>query len=451
MTHSSANTVFGSSRPHSEAKPAVQVSNAEWSARNKVGLDWFSFFCANLQTGFGPFVSVYLTTAKWSQTDIGVVLMIGGFVGLVGQIPGGALVDRVRSKALIAGASVIAISISALLVASSSVFGLILLAWVLHAAASCFITPCISTISLALVGHAKIGERIGRNATFASVGSALAAGGMGAVGYYLSNQAVFFVTAALAVPALLALWQIRSPKQLAPVRVQSTADAKPEKTPPASSSLAADLKAFVFDRRMVVMAATITLYYLANAAMLPLIGSMLTLRSAHSPTIYIAGCIIVPQIMIALLSPIVGAKAQTWGRRPLLLLGLATVPVRGLLLGTLVEPSLLIVVQILDGMCSAVIGVLMPLVASDATRNNGRFALAQGIFGTAMGIGASFSATVAGVMTDHLGSSTAFYGLAAIAVVALLVPLLLMPETRDEPVSRGEEMPLRADVGQQAA
>jgi MFS family permease len=169
--------------------------------RGERGLDWFSFFCANLQTGFGPFVSVYLTTSKWTQTDIGLVLMVGGLVGLIGQIPGGALVDRTRSKALIAGLSVAAIGIAALCVALSAFFPVILFAWVLHAAASCVLSPSIATVSLGLVGYSRIGQRLGRNATFASVGSALAAAGMGAVGYSISNQAVFFVTALLAASA----------------------------------------------------------------------------------------------------------------------------------------------------------------------------------------------------------------------------------------------------------
>src|ERR1700729_4325509 len=60
------------------------------------GLDWFIFFLADVQTGFGPFVAVYLTTQKWTQVEIGLVLSIGGVVALVGQMPGGAIVDAAR-------------------------------------------------------------------------------------------------------------------------------------------------------------------------------------------------------------------------------------------------------------------------------------------------------------------------------------------------------------------
>ena len=181
-----------------------------------------------------------------------------------------------------------------------------------------------------------------------------------------------------------------------------------------------------------MLGASIAMFFLANAAMLPLIGSMLTLRSARSPTMLIAACIIVPQVMVAFLSPVVGAGAQRWGRRPLLLIGLAARPVKGLCLGLVTAPALLVAAQCLDGISSAVIGVVVPLIAADATRADGRFALAQGVLGTAMGFGASFSSTIAGVLTDRFNSHTAFLGLSAIASVALVIALLSMPETRPE-------------------
>ena len=45
----------------------------------------------------------------------------------------------------------------------------------------------------------------------------------------------------------------------------------------------------------------------------------------------IAGCIILPQAIVALSSPSVGRKAQQWGRRPLLLIGFAALAIRSVL------------------------------------------------------------------------------------------------------------------------
>src|SRR6201999_770359 len=78
------------------------------------GLDCFIFFLADVQTGFGPFIAVYLTTQKWTQVEIGLVLSIGGLVGLIGQMPGGAIVDAARSERLVAGLAVATIGFSAL-------------------------------------------------------------------------------------------------------------------------------------------------------------------------------------------------------------------------------------------------------------------------------------------------------------------------------------------------
>ena len=68
--------------------------------------------------------------------------------------------------------------------------------------------PAMAAISLALVARADLGDRLGRNARWASIGSALAAALMGVFGEYYSLRSVFFLTAALALPALVALHMI---------------------------------------------------------------------------------------------------------------------------------------------------------------------------------------------------------------------------------------------------
>jgi hypothetical protein len=164
------------------------------SRRCQRALDWFTFFVADVQTGFGPFISVYLTAHQWTQVDIGLVLTAGGLAALAFQMPGGLILDAVRSERRVAAFAMIGISVSALVLALWPIFPAVLGAQILHAAASCVLNPAIAAISLGLVGHAAVGERFGRNARFASIGSGLAAAGMGATGYFLSNQAVFLVT-----------------------------------------------------------------------------------------------------------------------------------------------------------------------------------------------------------------------------------------------------------------
>jgi len=393
------------------------------SRRSLRGLDWFIFFVADVQTGFGPFVSVYLTTQRWTQVDIGLVLSAAGFVSLIGQMPGGALIDAVRSERFVAGIAVAAICVSALTFAALPIFPMILAGSVLHAAASCVLGPAMAAISLGLVGHAAISERFGRNARFASVGNGLAAAAMGACGYFLSARAVFIVTVLLLVPALMALRTI-SPREIDPERAHG---ALPR---PAAIKLPVKPGDLMHNRPLLIFAGCLLLFHLANAAMLPLMGSVITMRSSQWATLVIAACIVVPQLLVAALSPWVGRQAQIWGRRPLLLIGFVALPIRGILFAVVTSPSLLLVVQLLDGVTAAVFAVMVPLVVADLTRGTGRFNLGQGILGTAVGIGASLSATLAGYMSDHFGSPSAFAMLAAIAFAGLTVMWLLMPETR---------------------
>jgi len=393
------------------------------SRRSLRGLDWFIFFVADVQTGFGPFVSVYLTAQRWTQVDIGLVLSAASFVGLVGQMPGGALVDAARSERFVAGAAIIAICVSALTYAALPIFPMVLAGSVLHALASCVLGPAIAAISLGLVGHAAIGERLGRNARFASVGNGLAAAAMGACGYLLSARAVFVVTVSLLVPALIALRSIAE-NEIDPERAHGApprqAVVKPATRP----------GTLMQNRSLLIFAGCLLLFHLANSAMLPLMGSVVTMKSARWATLIIAACIVVPQLVVAALSPWIGARAQIWGRRPLLLIGFAALPIRGLLFASVTDPTVLLAVQLLDGVTAAIFAVLVPLVVADLTRGTGHFNLGQGILGTATGIGASLSATLAGYLSDRFGSPAAFASLAVIAFLGFALAWRLMPETR---------------------
>jgi predicted MFS family arabinose efflux permease len=389
------------------------------------GLDWFIFFVADVQTGFGPFIAVYLTSQKWTQVDIGLLLTVSGLVALVMQMPGGALVDAARSERLVAGLALTTIAGAALAYALLPVFPVVLAAATLHAAASCVLGPCIIAMSLGLVGHTAISARLGRNARFASIGNGLAAAAMGACGYLFSPRAVFFVTAALLVPTLLALSRIR-PVEVDPERAHG---GLPEGD---VAHVPAGLPAMVRKRPLFILAGCAMMFHMANAAMLPLMGSVVTMRSAEWATILIAACIVVPQLVVALISPWVGYRAQLWGRRPFLLIAFAALPIRGLLFALVTDPYLLVVVQVLDGITAAALGIMVPLMIADLTRGTGRFNLAQGVVGTAVGIGASISPTLAGYLTDYFSSSVAFLGLAGIAALGLAGVWAFMPETRPE-------------------
>jgi MFS family permease len=404
-----------------EPQPSGKSQPSRQSLR---GLDWFIFFLADVQTGFGPFIAVYLTTQKWTQAQIGLVLSIGGVIGLIGQMPGGAIVDAAKSERLVAALAVATIGCAALAYAAWPIFPVVVAAAVLHAAASCVLGPAIAAITLGLVGPRGMAPRLGRNARFASLGNGVAAAVMGTAGYLLSSRSVFLVTFILAFPTLIALSRIRE-REIDVARAHGVA------TPPDEEDRRlGSLLGLLRQRALLVFAGGVFVLQLANAAMLPLMAGVVTTRSSQWAPVLIAFCIVVPQAIVAMASPSVGAIAQSWGRRPLLLLGLAALAIRGTLFAVVHDPYALVAVQVFDGVTAAAFSVLIPLTVSDVAFGSGHFNLAQGIVGTASGVGAALSTIVAGYVSDRFGSPTAFLGLSAIAVAGLVMIALLMPETR---------------------
>jgi MFS family permease len=95
------------------------------------------------------------------------------------------------------------------------------------------------------------------------------------------------------------------------------------------------------------------------------------------------------------------------------------------------DPAVVVAVQLLDGISAAALGVLVPLVIADTTRATGRFNLAQGVVGVAVGIGASLGTTIAGYVADTFGDAVVFLFLGSVGAMGLLLVLMLMPETRE--------------------
>jgi MFS family permease len=340
------------------------------------------------------------------------------------QIPAGALVDAIHARRLLALLAVAAISGSALVMAVWPVFPIVVGSRILQAVASSILGPIIAALSLTLVGHAALGERLGRNARFASIGSGVTAAVMGLTGYLVSNQAVFYLTGLLAMPALLALAGIRTAEFGRPSSRRQGEDGLPRAK--------AGVRDLMGNRLLLSFAGCVMLFHLANAAMLPAMAGFLTPRCGSWATTVVAACMLVPQLVVAAFSPWIGRQSQTWGRRPPLLVGFAALVVRGLVFALVADPAVVIAAQVLDGISAAVLGVMFPLVIVDITRGTGRFNLALGMVSTVMGLGAALSTTLAGYLIDQYGGSM-FFGLAAIAAVGLALVFILMPETRPEP------------------
>ncbi len=390
-----------------------------------IGLNALSFFTAAVQTGFGPFFSVYLTEQGWSQGDIGLALSIGTASALAFQLPAGALVDLIRHKRFANGMGLMLIGVSAVMLVAEPTQSAVWTALIVHSIGSCILGPAIAALTLALCGQAAFGERIGTNARYASLGSALAAALFGALAYSFSNRAVFIATAILCLPAITTLRLFRDSDRVFPVDHPALLTA--------SELRERQLHPWHIFREpaLHVFAVCAVLFNVSNAAMLPLALNELAKRTGEAGFV-VSAAIIVPQVVVALCSPWVGRLAQGIGRRPILLVGFAALPVRGLLFATLPDAVPLVAMQTLDGVSATMFGLMVPLIAADVTRRTGFLNLAISSIGLASGLGATFSTTAAGWLADTAGTPAAFLGLALVGLAALALVWTLMPETRPD-------------------
>jgi len=282
-------------------------------------------------------------------------------------------------------------------------------------------TPAIAALTLSVCGHDNFSERLGQNTRYASLGNAASAALLGAAASTISEQAVFLVTAGLVVPALAALFLIQTPDRDA-VKEGHPALLHPKERRHWPWQIFAEPALHVF-------AFACVLFQLANAALLPLALNGLT-HQGDAPGFLVSGTIIVPQIITALIAPWAGRLAQRLGRRPVLLVGFAAVPLRALLFVVLPGALPLTVLQALDGVSAAVFGLMLPLIAADLTKRTGYLNLAIGALGLASGLGATFSTAVAGWIGDHLGDSMTFLVLAAVGTASVVLLWTAMPETK---------------------
>jgi MFS family permease len=402
-------------------------------------LEWLSFFLADVQTGLGPFLAAYLASSGWNPGSVGYVLTFGGLVGVTMQIPAGAVIDAVHRKRtllalniglLVGGALLLMQHLSPLRVYSAQF---------LIGSSAPFLGPTVSAITLGIVGAAAFDRQFGRNQGFNAAGNVCTALLVAYVSYRFGYRAIFAVAALLAVPAAVSLYFIDA-GQIDYARARGAIQ-QPGKI------RAEGWSTLLQDRVLVAFLAAAFLFHLSNAAMLPELGEMLAKDNLKAAASFMSACIIVTQLVIAVSASWIGRRAAAKGRKPLLLLGFAVLPIRGVLYTLTHRVGALIAIQMLDGVANAVFGIVSILVVKDRTQGTGRFNLAAGSLAATVGIGAALSTTIGGVLIQHAGYRASFLGLAGIALLAVAVLWFSIPETlsqrqpADQPPTPKAELP----------
>ena len=393
-------------------------------------LDALNLFLSDVRYGLGAYLAVYLLERHaWDEASIGVALSAAAMAGLLAQTPIGVLVDGLRAKrALVAGAAAL-VTATCLLIPLAPRFWPVTAMQTVSGAAAAVFPPTIAAVTLGIVGAAAFARRIGRNEAFNHGGNAARNVAVGVGAAFLGPGVVFWLMGAMAVGSIAAVLAIPGraiDHEVARGLVHSADPHAPGQKP-------AGWGALLGNRPLLVFAACGALFHLANAAMLPLVGQKLSFLFPGYGTSMTAASAIAAQTVMVPMSVLAGARADAWGRKPLLLLAFMALALRGALYTAWDHPGWLVAVQLLDGVGAGLFGALFAVVVADLTRGTGHFNAAQGAVATAQAVGGVVSTTLAGFVAAQAGYDAAFLTLSAVAVAGAALFWLAMPETRAAP------------------
>jgi MFS family permease len=403
--------------------PHPASSSANRSERT---LDALNFFLADVHTGLGPYLAVYLLTVRqWDEAWIGLTMSFAGIAGIIAQTPAGALVDALRAKRAIIAVAAFAVTLLSLALIALQSFWTVSAVQVAVGVCGAVFGPAVGAVSLGIVGHRHFARRNGRNEACDHAGNAFAAALAALASWKFGPIAVFVLMAAMALASLVSVLAI--PANAIDHQVARGLPDGVTETHEHPSGFAILLTC----RPLLIFTGCVLLFHLANAAMLPLVGQKLALQDKRWGTAAMSICILAAQMVMVPMAMLVARKADAWGRKPLFLAAFLILPIRGALYTLSDDPAWLVGIQCLDGIGAGLFGALFPLIVADLTWGTGRFNVTRGAVQAAQGIGASLSNIIAGVIVSVAGFSVAFLTLAAIAALGVVLFSVAMPETRN--------------------
>jgi MFS family permease len=396
------------------------------SARSVRALDWLNFLMADVQNGLGPYLAVFLKGARhWGAGDIGIAMAVSNIAGVASQIPAGMLVDALRIKRLLVAMAALISVAGCLAIATRPELAWVVGAQIAIGAAAAVMPPALAALCLGLVGHRRMPVQLSRNQAFSHAGAFSAAILIGAGGRFWGYDWIFYLLCAFAAGMVAAVFSIRAgdiDHRLA--RGGSATDV--------GAAQPVRLRELMKYRNLLVFLGTVFLFHFGNAAMLPMAGQVLARTHPGSATMALSACIIVAQLVMMGIALAVGRALQAGcGRKPIFLVMLAVLSVRGVLFALLTaSPWAVVAIQVLDGVAAGIFSVIAVIIASDLMRGTGRFNLAQGVMMVAVGAGAGLSNLSSGFVVQWFGYPIGFFYLAGIAICGLIFCAAFMPETR---------------------
>jgi MFS family permease len=376
-----------------------------------------NFFMADMQSGIGPFLGVFLLERGWTTGLIGAAMSIGNVAGMLITTPVGGFIDSSRHKrawVIVPGVAVVLASSVILLWQN---FWAVAGSQIATAIAGAAIVPAVTGITLGMVGQKGFNRQNGRNQAFNHSGNMIGAAASGYLGWQFGYLSVFALAALFGVITVACVLLIR-PDSINDHAARGNKEDDPESQPGA-------LTVLLRHKPLLVLGLALAIFHLGNAAIMPLYGMSAVADSKANGPSFVATTIVIAQgvmVVASLVAMRVAEKRNYW---LILLISFLMLPLRGILAYLLSGWWGVVPVEVLDGIGTGLQSVAVPGMVTRSLYGTGRVNLAQGAVITVQGIGAAFSPALGGWIAHGLGYAPTFLVLGGLGLLATLVWVVL--------------------------
>ncbi|WP_250494696.1 MFS transporter [Caballeronia sp. GAWG1-1] len=378
-------------------------------------LEGLNFFMADVQAGIGPFLGVFLQAQGWHTDAIGTVMTLGGIAGMLATSPAGALVDATRYKRGLIVVAGVMTTLASLVLWVSHDYWMVAASQILTAVTGAALGPAVAGVTLGMVRERGFDRQFGRNQVANHAGNVVAAALSGWLGWRFGFGSVFVLAGLFGAMTVISTLLIR----------RDSIDHDSARGLGASSSKerehAGGFRMLLTCKPLLLLAASLAMFHLGNAAMLPLYGLGVVAAHKGDPSAFTAQTIVIAQLVMVAAAFFASRIIQRIGYWGVILITFLALPLRGLVAAMFINAWGVWPVQALDGIGAGLQSVAVPALVVRLLQGTGRVNVGQGVVMTVQGIGAALSPALGGMLAQHFGYKVAFLVLGAVSIGSLLL------------------------------
>lgn len=381
-------------------------------------LEGLNFFMADVQAGIGPFLGVFLQAHGWHADAIGTVMTLGGIAGMLATSPAGALVDATHHKRGVIVIAGVMTTLASLVLWVSHSYWMVAASQIFTAVTGAALGPAVAGITLGIVREKGFDRQFGRNQVANHAGNVVGAALSGWLGWRYGFGAVFVLAGVFGAMTVISTLLIRRDA------IDHDSARGLSSSSPTGHEQASGFRVLLTCRPILLLAASLAMFHLGNAAMLPLYGLAVVAAHQGDPSAFTAQTIVIAQLVMVVAAIFANRLIQRIGYWGVILITFLALPARGLVAGMFIAAWGVWPVQALDGIGAGLQSVAVPALVVRLLQGTGRVNVGQGVVMTVQGMGAALSPALGGVLAQHFGYATAFFVLGGVSTGSLALWLI---------------------------